>query len=351
MRKLIAAALLAMLAIFLLQPAMIMDAAKDGIETWLYVVLPTLLPFFILNHLISAYGAIEGLARMCHRATSFLFRLPGEGAFVLAVGYTSGAPVSSTLVADLYRRGTVNREQAYRLLAASANASPLFLFSVVAASFLLRPDLGPTIALVHYGSNLLLAFMWARLAPKCAPASQSSKKERPTVYFGEALTGAVAKSLSAVGLVGGLMVFFFVLIAVFDFCRIDTAFSTILSLFSVDSDLADAIFYGIWEITAGAKNTSEITLGLRLQLAVMSAVLAFGGLSVHSQTPHKFGKPTLKSAAIHFTRRFRPPWPFYGCIACPLRNGFLPSRRCRQRLPLGAYYILPISSCCRSPLS
>ena len=285
MKTAIGFVLFAQLITFLIFPCAILDAASRGVAVWLATVLPALLPFFILNRLLVGYGVIALAARLCRRATAAVLRMPGDAAFVLAVGYSSGAPVSSTLVADLYRGGTLSRGAATRLLAASANVSPLFIFSVVASAFLCHPQWGGMIAAVHYGSNLLLTLLLARCAPAADADVHAPVTEQTAAppSFGLALTDSVTSSLKAVALIGGLLCFFFVLAETLTLWGADRLCVRIATVCGLPADAARALFAGLFEVTMGAKEAGEITSGLRLQLCTISALLAFGGLSVHSQ--------------------------------------------------------------------
>ncbi len=275
--------LLAILAVFLLEPAMILDAAKSGLFTWFETVVPALFPFFVLNGLMMSYGVIDLLSRPFSPLTRRIFHLPGEAAFVLITGYTTGSPVSATLVGDLYRQEKITKKEGERLLAISANASPIFILSVAAISFLQRPDLGLTLLLVVYGSNLCLGIVWGFLsggkaAEKQQPLKKKAKKIPPA---GKTLMEAIFQAISSLGLVGGLIIIFFIIIAVVNCLPFNWLMA--MAFPSLTADRINPLINGILEMTAGLKALKGTDVAIRMQLAFASGILAFGGLCVHMQ--------------------------------------------------------------------
>lgn len=281
-RRLLSLVLLFLLGFFLFNPTLILEAAKAGLDTWVATVVPALFPFFVLNSLLLAYGIIDYLARPFEPLTMRCFHLPGEAAFVLICGFTSGSPVSAALVGDLCRHGKLTDDQGQRLLALSANASPMFILSVAAISFLQRPDLGFTLLAVVYGSNLLLGILWGffNKNPKEGKNAKAEemKKIPPT---GKALIDAVFHAMSALGLIGGLMIVFFIVIAIVDGLPIGRGLAFLLPGFG-ETDTAPLIS-GTLEMTAGLAALPATTLSIRIKFMLAAGILAFSGLCIHMQ--------------------------------------------------------------------
>ena len=278
------------LAFFLAEPELILTATKNAIDIWLTSVLPALLPFFILNNLCFTYGGITLFGSLLQPLTRKLFNLPGEVAFVIATGYSTGAPVSSTSIAALHKAKTIDKRSADLLLPFTANVSPLFIFSVVSASFLCRSDLGVYLALVHYGSNLLLGTAILLLCrPKDPVPTISFKAEmhrlqnKDTTPLGQGLSEAVFQGLRTIGLIGGLIIVFFIFLAVIHFWAIDTIIAYILSWLGVEPEVTLGLIQGITEITAGTKYAAAMNQSVTIKFSTICFILAFGGISTLCQ--------------------------------------------------------------------
>ncbi len=283
MKRLYPVFFLALLALFLLRPALILDAAKAGLFTWFETVVPALFPFFVLNGLLFSFGIVDLLSPPLAPLTRRLFRLPGEAAFVLITGYTSGSPVSAALVAALEREGKIQRKEGERLLALSANPSPVFMLSVAALSFLNRPDLGLPLLAIVYGSNLLLGIVWGLIAGETPPAKKKAagEKAKKIPPAGKALLEAITTAIGSLGLIGGLIIVFFILIALINALPLG---SIAMAAFpNLDGKALSPLFHGVFEMTAGLKALPESGGSLRIQLVIAAGILAFGGLCVHMQ--------------------------------------------------------------------
>ncbi|HHX51572.1 MAG TPA: sporulation integral membrane protein YlbJ, partial [Clostridia bacterium] len=148
--------ILALLVILVFFPQEILPAAIKGLEAWLTVVFPALFPFFVISELLMEFGAVHFLSALLEPVMRPLFRLPGSSAMVLAVGYTSGAPIGGVLAARLRKQSLLTQNEAERLVSFTNNASPLFMLSAVSVGFLGKPALGWILAASHYAANLVL---------------------------------------------------------------------------------------------------------------------------------------------------------------------------------------------------
>ena len=84
-----------------------------------------------------------------------VFNVPGTGAFVMAMGYTSGAPIGTMLSVELRKKNLCTRMEAERLMSFTNNSSPLFIFGAVAVGMFNNPALGLILAFSHYSANLI----------------------------------------------------------------------------------------------------------------------------------------------------------------------------------------------------
>ncbi|XXF57136.1 nucleoside recognition domain-containing protein [Thermoanaerobacterium thermosaccharolyticum] len=79
-----------------------LSAAKAGINLWLFTVFPALLPFFIGSELLLQLGFVRTIGKFLEPIMRPLFNVSGNGAFAMAVGYTSGYPVGAQVIKRLW---------------------------------------------------------------------------------------------------------------------------------------------------------------------------------------------------------------------------------------------------------
>lgn len=307
---------------FLIMPGAVFDAAKSAVMLWATTLVPSMLPFFMLNEMLTATGGIALLGRLLERPARRLLKLPGEAGFVLAAGYSTGVPVSAVLIADLRRQGRLTRAQGNRLLPCAANVSPIFILSAVAVSLLNAESSGAALALIHYGSNLFLTMVvsfFARredMLPRVAVPKSSAPAETPLLTI---VTNAIFRALKTMALIGGLILVFFILIA---FCRelgIIQLICKICLISKEHEEAATALFSGILEITAGANAVSLSNLAFPWKLSFISGILAFGGFSAMAQVASQLKDTDLSIVPYFFYKIIQGALAFAVSLFLPMR--------------------------------
>ena len=76
-------------------PDQTFQASFEGLQLWFRIVLPSLLPFFVIAEILMGLGVIHALGVMLEPVMRPLFRVPGVGAFALVMGLVSGNPLGS----------------------------------------------------------------------------------------------------------------------------------------------------------------------------------------------------------------------------------------------------------------
>lgn len=284
-------------------PQTIFHAALRGLETWWKIAFPALLPFFVVSELLMGLGLVHFLGVLLEPIMRPLFNVPGSGAFVVAVGYTSGAPIGASLTAQLRKQNLCTKTEAERLMAFTNNASPLFMFGAIAVGMLHNPNLGIYIAGAHYLANLCVGLalrFYGSDQPHLTPGQPKQEKifyqaakamlkaqaqdGRP---LGKLLGDAIKNSMQALLTIGGFIIIFSVIIEVLTLIPIIDGIAAVLSLLipfkELDQELIYALSSGFFEMTIGAKLTSETNAPLDQQLLVISMILGWLGISVHAQ--------------------------------------------------------------------
>jgi len=297
----------AILALILAFPRESVRAGLQGIAIWWDVLFPSLFPFFVVSELMLGFGIVHFVGTLLDPMMRPLFRVPGAGGFVMAMGFASGYPVGARLTARLWDARLVDRSESERLIAFTTTADPIFLIGAVAVGFFHDASLAPVLAASHYGGAMVLGLLlrFSRRAESSVGSSAAPADGRTLLLrafeamhaarlddgrpIGQLLRDGVGSALKLVMIVGGLVVFFSVVIEVLTLARVLVALregvAAALGWIAIPPPLAQAVVNGVFEVTLGAKSAgAAVSEGsLRAQVAVAAFGLAWAGLSVHAQ--------------------------------------------------------------------
>ncbi len=301
-----------------LYPAASLSASLRGIAIWWDVLFPALFPFFVLSELMLGFGIVHFFGMLLDPLMRPIFRLPGIGGFVVTMGLASGYPVGSRLTAQLRERGQINRAEGERMIAFTTTSDPIFLIGAVSVGFFHDVTLAPVLAAAHYGGALIIGLL-ARYHDRDAPPTPSMTGHagggslRAAVFamhaariadgrsLGTLLQDAVRSALRLMIVVGGLVVFFSVVMELFSQTGLLEVLSgllhALLAAIGLPMQLSSAFVNGLFEVTLGAKAASESGAPLIHRTAAAALILSWAGLSVQAQ---------IASLISHTDLRFKP---------------------------------------------
>jgi sporulation integral membrane protein YlbJ len=306
------------MVLMLVHPASSLTAALRGLAIWWDVLFPSLFPFFVISEIMLGFGVVHLFGALLDPLMRPLFNIPGTGGFVAAMGYVSGYPVGAKLTAKLREQQLISRVEGERLVAFTTSSDPIFLLGAVSVGFFHDASLGVVLALSHYGGGLIVGLLMSfygrrdkelpaagaepgTLKPKQTADGQGSGRLRLALNsmaearrkdgrsFGELLKGAIQSSLQLIIVVGGLVVFFTVLMELLARAGIMSSLfgltDRLLSLAGFPKELSAALISGLFEVTLGARSAGEAASSVPLQFkaAAVACILSWGGLSVHAQ--------------------------------------------------------------------
>lgn len=316
------AAALIFAASMILYPREVFNASLRGLDAWWTVVFPALLPFFVVSELMMALGIVDFLGVLLEPVMRPLFNLPGQGAFVMAIGYTSGAPIGSMLTAKLRQQRLCTRLEGERLMSFTNNASPLFLFVAVSVGMFQDASLGVVVAGAHYLANLMLGVLLrfhglhdtekmaeiprrGNLLRRALLAMDRAQQKNPRPP-GKILGDAIRNSVQTLTTIGGFIILFSVIIQVLTLVGVIHSVAAILAFFlrplGFPPDLITATASGLLEMTMGAKLSSETGASLYHQVIAVSMILGWSGLSVHTQVASMIAETDLRMGLFITTR-------------------------------------------------
>ncbi|WP_062231599.1 sporulation integral membrane protein YlbJ [Fictibacillus sp. FJAT-27399] len=298
-------------------------ASLDGLEMWWEVVFPSLLPFFILSEILIGFGVVHFFGVLFEPLMRPLFKVPGSGGFVWAMGLSSGFPAGAKLTARLWQQKEITTIEAERLVSFTNCSNPLFIFGAVAVGFFNNPSLGIVLALSHYAGNILVGLTMRfhgkkmmkgedsnRFLTRFKPLSALQKMHQARLAdgrpIGKLLGDAVQSSTSTLLMIGGFIILFSVINKVLSLLAITPVFAHLLekclSILSISGVLSYPLITGLFEITLGSKLASESTSMLLQQCIIVSFILAFSGFSVQAQVASIIADTDIRFKPFFFAR-------------------------------------------------
>ncbi|WNQ12582.1 sporulation integral membrane protein YlbJ [Paenibacillus aurantius] len=342
-----AAASLAFFVLLLRFPAEGMEAAVRGVAIWWDVLFPALFPFFLLSEMLLGFGIVHFFGTLLDPLMRPVFRIPGIGGFVMAMGFASGYPVGARLTAQLWEQKLISREEGERLVAFTTSSDPIFLIGAVSVGFFSDGRIALLLAASHYGAAMLLGFLM-RFHGRGTPATPRPSDKgggsllrrsfdamhqariRDGRSIGTLLQQGIATSLSLIFVVGALVVFFSVLMETMRSSHLLDLFygsvNTLLQGAGFPRALSEAVVNGFFEVTLGAKAAGQAgpAVPLVYKAAVAAFVLSWGGLSVHAQIVSLLHRTNLRYAPFLAARLLHAVMA--ACLAVllwPLMSGLL----------------------------
>lgn len=318
-------------------PAPAFQASLQGLNLWWKIVFPGLLPFLVLSEILIAYGWVSALGAFLEPLMKKLFRLPGTGGWVMAMGLTTGFPGGAQAVQQLHAQGNLQAEEAGKLAALSHFCNPVMILVVVATGLMHDPALGYGLIAVHWIAGIL-AYLTVHRRVRTKGAAAASDKPRQQRLegkpaplparvlqaaeearakdgrsFGRLLGDSVTHAVQVLMMIGGYIIIFSVVIQIAG--RVTTA----------RLPIPDYALSSLFEVHLGARDISAAAFASGgLQWSVLSALLGFSGISALLQSMsliRKTGAPLMPmvwTRLLHGAYAFALTWLAWAPLAALL---------------------------------
>lgn len=278
-------------------PSLSLSSAASGLSIWFNIVIPSLLPFLIISEILIGLGFVDFIGKLLSPLMGPLFNLPGEGAFPISMAVISGYPVGAKLTSRLREERLISKIEANRLIAFTSTSGPLFMLGAVSIGMLQNPKIAPLILIPHYLSAILLGFIFSFYNSKNNRFMVKNNKgifeEIKSSYIiwlktkksiGSLITKSIKESMDTIILIGGLVIFYSVMVEIVFNMNFFKSFLYYLSnIISVDTQIIRAVISGFFEVTVGCKNIAATNLSLINKVLIINFLIGWSGLSVHSQ--------------------------------------------------------------------
>lgn len=310
----------------ILFPKDMLEAAREGLNLWLFNVLPALLPFVIGVNLLTGLGAAQFIGVLCEPVMRRVFRVSGAGGFPLVMGMLSGFPIGAKITAELRAQEQLSKADAQKILAFSSNAGPLFVLGTVGAGLFKNQAAGILLLSSHYLSALLTGLIFSRFgkpepeAPKSKILARGFKsmeqaRRKDGRKLGELLAGSVKNGMETMLVIGGFILLFAIIIKASDKTGLLAAIARPFGVFMTEGE-AVASAAGIIEMTNGVKMLSQGGIG-RSAILATAGLISFSGLSIHAQAAGFISRTDLSvvkfigSKVIHAVLAVACAWALY----------------------------------------
>lgn len=239
----------------ILDSATALAGAVEGVSLCIRTIVPSLFPFLFLSGTFSSGCGQPG--RIAAR-TGKIFGIPNGAESILVPMFFGGYPVGAQCLGEMYRNGTISRNQAEKMLGYCSNVGPAFLFGILSAAFSSHKLLW-----FIWGIQILSIFITSRLF---SPGGDGKNSAAEVHTFGmEQAVGGMLK-------ICGWVILFRVLIG---FLR-----RWFLGSLPVAAQVG---LVGMLELSNGCCMLNQVqSEGLRFILC--NGLLSFGGLCVVYQT-------------------------------------------------------------------
>ncbi|WP_455538435.1 sporulation integral membrane protein YlbJ [Terrisporobacter sp.] len=314
------------------------ESAKSGINIWVNILIPSLLPFIIGANLIVSLKVVDILGAIINPITQFTFNVSGKSALVFAISAVSGYPVGARLASDLRFKNDISTYEGQRLVSFCSTSGPLFIIGAVAVGMLNNSYLGYLMLLCHYLGAITVGLIFRGYGHEKSNKKNNSiianiktliktpEEESFFVSFGNSVINGVNTLLA----VGGFVIIFSVVFKILTLFNIINFISYMLCLtfspFGLTKEICTAFISGLFEITIGCNNIINSTgTSQVIKASLCSFIIAFSGLSILAQCCSFIAKTDINTNIYIFNKFLHGVFAaIYTFLFYPITKTYLP---------------------------
>lgn len=235
---------------------------------WFNTLVPSMFPMFILSDILINYNFIEFIPKKITLFLSKLFNISNNAVLTLFISLISGFPSNALAIRNAYDLKLISLTEANHLLLFTHFANPLFILQTVGSFYLKNNTYGIIILISHFLSAISIGIL---VRKKNIPTNNNYIPSKNNCQsFPSILSKSIKKSISTLLMVSGTVTSFLII-------------STIIChAFSLDSYLSSFIS-SLLEMTMGLSKISLLDIDNLYKVVLSTAVISFGGLSIHLQ--------------------------------------------------------------------
>ncbi len=253
----------------------------ESSNIWLYNLVPSMLPFYVISDLLINYGLIDILAFLFKKIINKLFNVSENASFVIFFSMFTGFPSSAKYLKNLLDLNYISIEDANKIIRFTHFSNPLFIINVIGNTIIGNKKIGFLILLSHYLSNFIIGFLYRKEQTK----KITTKHIKNTKSFGSILTASFINSFDSLLIVLGSLITFKILTSI------------IFHYFG-----SNFIISSLLEITQGLFALKYLTLNIELKALIAVAMISFGGFCIHTQVYSILSETKISYKNYFFSR-------------------------------------------------
>lgn len=263
--KIIQAVIFVMFLSLIFNSNMVTNELKYALETFLWVLFPSIFPFFLIGDLLIQYNFVHTLNKIFSKVTEKIFHVTSSASFVILMSMISGFPSGAKYIKNLYDKNMLNIDQANYLITFTHFANPLFVLTVT-KNILNDFKISIYILICMYLSNIIIGII---IRPKMI--DHKIKIELNKVpNFSKALSSSIRSSIDLLVIILGNTCFFFLV-------------TRLLSTYFNFHPFINIIMNGFFDITKGIQSISYVETTILFKGILILTFICFGGINIHMQ--------------------------------------------------------------------
>ena len=270
------------------------DNAKNTINIFLFSVLPSLFPFILFTEIILKTDIINILSKIFGNIIYKIFKVNKNSTSSIIIGFLCGYPMGAKATISSLEKNEISHNEASILLNFINNCNPIFILSTISLNIFSNTKIGIILLISHILSAILLGIISSfKYTNKNTLKSKNNnnKNIKSNIYsknykisysnnnnfnqenytsFFDILKTSILNSFITLELILGFMLIFNIISNIF----------TIISLkLNLNYNLI-TIMTGLFEVTGGCFNISNLNIDLKLKICIISFMLGFSGLCI-----------------------------------------------------------------------
>ena len=261
-------------------PKLCAEGVRKGIKLCAEIIVPSLFPFLVLSSFATLSGTTDFLGKKTDSFFRKIFNLSGRGGAVVFFSLFAGFPVGVSMACDLFMKNKISKTEAERIALSCVNAGPAFVIGAVGSTLLSSFKAGLLIFISLSVSSVFITYLSKFIFPENLQINNHNLSHSS---ISQSLVSAVYNASKSM----------------FSICSWIIFFSCFLNLITSKSEnetftLAATSFL---EVCSGS-----ILLSEKCSPVILSALIGWGGLCVHTQVFPSVLKIGIK-AKVYFCFR------------------------------------------------
>lgn len=317
-----------MMLLIVVYPDTSINAAKNGIHLCLYVIMPSLLPFFIINDMLISLKFPDMIAKLFYKISYKLFNTSGYGIYTFIMSIFSGYPSGAKIVSDLLKDKKISQNEGQLILTFSSTSGPLFIVGAVGTGMLSNPMAGYVLLFSHIIGSIINGIIFKNIIPNKNHIYYNSNISNSTdIKIGKMLSNSIINSVKTIALVSGYVILFSVIIALIDKTLIiSNVLNIIIPNYIINKSSivynSSNVIKSFLELSNGCNIISMMKINSYMKMCILSFLLSFSCFSIILQVSSVLANTNIKIGIYILTKIAHG---FLSAFVCYITLLFIPS--------------------------